>query len=223
MIQLQNVSVVKNDATILFDLSLDIAERRVGIIGPNGSGKSTFVRLFNGLQAPHQGVVKVHGKTNAEDDFRKRVGFVFQNPDNQIVYPIVEEDLAFGLKKSGLSKQEILDRIDCYLSRFDLRHLKTRFTHQLSGGEKQLVALIGVLVMEPEFIVLDEPTTLLDLKNRTILIRVLESLEQNLVVVSHDLDLVAQLDRAILIENGRVIGDGKPAKVLEIYRDMFAC
>ncbi|MBL4662080.1 MAG: ABC transporter ATP-binding protein [Flavobacteriaceae bacterium] len=223
MISLREVSVIKNKTPILSDISLEIAEKRVGIIGRNGSGKSTLAKLFNGLEIPTSGLVTLVDSVNQVIPLNKNVGFVFQNPDNQIVFPIVEEDLAFGLKSSGKGKKEIVECIDYYLNKFDLNALKSRYTHQLSGGEKQLIALIGVLVMGPKYIVLDEPTTLLDLANRILLIRVLRNLEQNLIIVSHDLDFVSELDRVILIEDGEVIRDSIPSVVLPYYRETSIC
>lgn len=218
MIEITSASLVKNGRTILSDLSAELTERRIGIIGHNGSGKSSFVKLLNGLEPCTTGQVKVGGADVSEH--RARVGFVFQNPDNQLVMPLVEEDIAFGLKKSGLSKAEIKDRSGALLEKFNLSHLRERLTHELSGGEKQLIALIGVLIMQPEHIILDEPTTLLDLRNRAMLLSMLEKLEQQLIIVSHDLELMAQMDRLLLIHEGRLHADGAPDQVIQTYRDL---
>jgi biotin transport system ATP-binding protein len=220
MIKIENVGVSKENKTILAAISVTLTEPRIGIIGSNGSGKSTFAKLLNGLERATTGAVFVNdapiGKNNKTA--LGKVGFVFQNPDNQIVFPIVVEDLAFGLKKSGLSKQQIQSRITTYLEQFGLRHLLERRTHELSGGEKQLIALIGVLLMEPEIIVLDEPTTLLDLRNRSILLKLLAELPQKLIIVSHDLALMAEMDRLLWIENGNIHQDGSPEAVISAYR-----
>ena len=217
MIELESVSVEKEGRAILNDLTLSLSEKRIGVIGSNGSGKSTFAKLLNGLEAGFTGSVTVDGLDVRDKNNLGKVGFVFQNPDNQIVFPLVHEDLAFGLKKSGLSKDQINSTIDRYLKTFDLCHLLDRRTHELSGGEKQLVALIGVLVMDPQYIVFDEPTTLLDFRNRFQLLKIIDRLEQPLVVVSHDLDLMASMDRLIWFENGSVVDDGEPQKVLKNY------
>lgn len=222
MIQLDGVTVRKGDTLILDRVSVDLAERRIGIIGPNGSGKSTFARLLNGLERPTKGRVQVDGEPTDRVSALGKVGFVFQNPDNQIVMPLVDEDLAFGLRKSGLSKSEIGERVRRHLERFGLTHLNERRTHELSGGEKQLIALIGVLVMEPAIIVLDEPTTLLDLRNRRILLALLERLDQTLIIVSHDLELMASMDRLIWIDEGRIRGDGDAGDIVRAYREAIA-
>ncbi|WP_027835624.1 energy-coupling factor ABC transporter ATP-binding protein [Maritalea myrionectae] len=218
MIEITKASLIKNERTILSDISVKLTESRIGIIGHNGSGKSSFAKLLNGLEPCTTGQVRVGGADISEH--RARVGFVFQNPDNQLVMPLVEEDIAFGLKKSGLSKSEINGRSDALLEKFGLAHLRERLTHELSGGEKQLIALIGVLIMQPEHIILDEPTTLLDLRNRAILLAMLDKLEQQLIIVSHDLDLMAQMDRLLLIHEGRLHADGDPSQIIETYRDL---
>ena len=216
MITFENVSVEKDGCSILRDISVRITEQRVGIVGRNGSGKSTFARLFNGIQKPSSGTVSFEGLKNPTD-LRRNVGFVFQNPDNQIVYPIVEEDLAFGLKNQKLEEAEVRERLDTVLKRFGLHHLRHRLTHQLSGGEKQLIALAGVLVMRPKMIVLDEPTTLLDLWNKRRFMSAISELNEHVVVVSHDLSLLETFDRVLHIDEGTIVSDGDPSSVLESY------
>lgn len=220
MLVLDHVSVTKAGRTILAGLDLSLPQHRIGVVGRNGSGKSTFARLLNGLESPTGGTVSWRGPEGERVQgkaLRRHVGFVFQNPDNQIVYPIVAEDLAFGLKNLKLPKDEIAARIDEVLARFGIAHLADRFTHELSGGEKQMVALAGVLVLRPDVIVLDEPTTLLDLWNKRRFMAALAELAQPLVVVSHDLDLLAGFDRVLHIEDGRIAGDGAAAEVLAAY------
>ncbi|WP_460272244.1 energy-coupling factor ABC transporter ATP-binding protein [Celeribacter sp. ULVN23_4] len=209
------VCVSKGPREILSEITLELSEHRVGVIGNNGSGKSTFLRLFNGLEKPSTGTVRFDDTT---DDLRRHVGFMFQNPDNQIVYPMVEEDLAFGLKSRKLPKFDVAERIERVLSDLSLTHLRERLTHQLSGGEKQMVALAGVLVTAPEMIVFDEPTTLLDLRNKMQFMRVLKTLPQPAVVVSHDLDLLSGFDRILHIADGRIHADGKPEDVIPAYK-----
>jgi len=216
MISFSQVVVEKDNRVILSDINIDLNEKRIGIIGRNGSGKSTFARLFNGLEKPSSGTITFEGKTDLKD-LRRKVGFVFQNPDNQIVYPIVEEDLAFGLKNLRLPAEIIKQRIAEVMTRFQIEHLKDRLTHQLSGGEQQMVALAGVLVMQPQMIVFDEPTTLLDLWNKKRLMQAIARLEEHVVFVSHDLDLLRDFDRIIHIEAGRIVGDGEPNAVIEDY------
>jgi biotin transport system ATP-binding protein len=218
VISISGVTVIKNNNVILDNVSATFDENRVGIIGSNGSGKSTFAKLLNGLEKASSGTIQIGHKLTNGQTHQPIVGFVFQNPDNQIVFPLVGEDLEFGLKKSGLSKVEIKDRIGFYLDKFNVSDLIERRTHELSGGEKQLIALIGVLVMEPEYIVLDEPTTLLDLRNRSILMDFMEKLSQKLIIVSHDLDLMSDMDRLIWIDKGQVKGDGEAASILAAYK-----
>ncbi|MBU0644181.1 MAG: energy-coupling factor ABC transporter ATP-binding protein [Alphaproteobacteria bacterium] len=221
MIQFDRVTVAKEGRTILSEISLDLPEHRIGVIGNNGSGKSTFLRLFNGLERPTTGRVCYKGEDKT--DLRQHVGFVFQNPDNQIVFPMVDEDLAFGLKARKLSKPEIKTRIDAVLTELSLTHLRERLTHQLSGGEKQMVALAGVLITRPDLIVFDEPTTLLDLRNKLRFMSVLDALPHPAVVVSHDLDLLAGFDRILHIEDGHIIADGAPDVVIPAYIARSTC
>lgn len=222
MIEFSGVSVVKNGVSVLKEISVRLSERRVGVIGRNGSGKSTFARLLNGIEIPTSGEVRLNGKSDRKA-LRRHVGFVFQNPDNQIVYPIVSEDLAFGLKRLKLSEAEANARINEVLHRFGLENLHDRFTHQLSGGEKQMIALAGVLVMKPQMVVLDEPTTLLDLWNKRKFMSMLRELEQSIVVVSHDLELMDGFDRVLHIENGSIVGDGDPTMVIADYLARSRC
>lgn len=220
--KLSDVEVMRDGRTILQDLNLTLAESRIGIIGRNGSGKSSFVRLLNGLLTPDAGSIQVHDLDNPRH-FRRHVGFVFQNPDNQIVYPQTREDIEFGLKNMGLDRAEITQRVDIVLQRFGLVDLADRMTHQLSGGEKQLVALAGVVVMEPRLIVFDEPTTLLDHWNKAMFMQTVAKLEQPVVMVSHDLDLLSGFDRVIWFEQGRVIGDGAPGDIMPKYLSASQC
>lgn len=215
MITLAGVGVEKAGRSVLAGLDLRIAERRVGIVGRNGSGKSTFARLLNGLEKPTTGTVIWNG--DPDGGLRRHVGFVFQNPEHQIVYPIVQEDLEFGLKNLKLSVPVMRERIDEVLARLEIAHLRDRFTHQLSGGELQLVALAGVLVMKPSMIVFDEPTTLLDLRNTNLLMKVVSGLGQQVVMVSHDLPLLREFDRVLHFEEGRLVGDGQPGPIIDDY------
>jgi len=224
MISFDGVAVERQGRTILDSVSLDMAERRIGVIGANGSGKSTLARLINGLILPSRGTVRVDGLSTAADvdGVRRRVGFVFQNPDNQIVFPSVAEDLAFGLKNQGLDKQAIEKRVGDILAQFGLDDLAERPTYHLSGGEKQMVALLGVLIMDPKIVVLDEPTTLLDRSNSRALRRTLDALEQMLIVVAHDLEMLRDFDRVICLDGGHVHADGTPTDVIAAYEAISA-
>lgn len=224
MIRVEHVSHSFADRTVLDGVDLSLGERRIAVVGSNGSGKSTFARLLNGLVLPARGRVLVDGLDTRADGkaVRRKVGFVFQNPDNQIVFPVVEEDLAFGLKNRWLSKPEIAARVDAALDRWNLTALRQQPAHLLSGGEKQLLAISGVLVMEPDYLVLDEPTTLLDLRNKRRIAEAIASLPQPVVVVTHDLDLVAGFDRVVVIEGGRVAVDDAPSPALARYVGMMS-
>lgn len=224
MIELIEASQRLGERTVLHPLTLRLQERRVAVVGGNGSGKSSFARLLNGLRVPTQGRVLVDGlDTRTEGaQVRRRVGFVFQNPDNQIVMPTVEEDLAFGLTNLKLPRREIEARVAAALDRFGLAALRHEAAHHLSGGEKQLLAIAAVLVMEPRYVVLDEPTTLLDLRNKRRIARAIGELEQSAVLVTHDLDLVRDFDRVLVLDEGRILVDDAPSPALARYVERMA-
>ena len=223
MITVEAVQHRLDDKVILRDLSCDLAQARIGIIGANGSGKSSFARLLNGLVLPSEGRILAHGHDTrrAGRAVRREVGFVFQNPDHQIVYPVVEEDLAFGLKNSGLRGTALARRIDETLHRFGLASLRHQAAHALSGGEKQLLALAGVIAMGPRTIVLDEPTTLLDLRNKRRIMEILAGLAQQIILVTHDLDLLAGFDRVLVFDDGRIVADDAPQPAVARYRALM--
>lgn len=224
MIEVRHVTHAFGERVVLHDLNLELSERRIAVVGSNGCGKSTFARLLNGLQIPTRGDVLVDGLDTRTDGkrVRRKVGFVFQNPDNQIVFPLVEEDLAFGLRNLALPKDEIRRRTEEALRRYDLLSLREHPAHLLSGGQKQLLALAGVLVMAPDYIVFDEPTTLLDLRNKRRIAEAIERLEQPVVVVSHDLPFLETFDRVLVFEGGRVVVDDRPSVALPRYVEMMS-
>lgn len=209
---------------VLADVSLTLTERRVGVIGANGSGKSTLARLINGLVTPTSGRVTVDGLDVARNgrEVRRRVGFVFTNPDNQIVMPTVREDVAFSLRRLKLPAADAAARVERTLDRFGLTDLADRPAHRLSGGQKQLLALAAVLVSEPDVIVADEPTTLLDARNAALVERHFAGLDQQLIVVTHRLEAVEEFDRVLVVDEGRIAFDGSPAPALEAYRGILA-
>ncbi|MEI7571128.1 MAG: ABC transporter ATP-binding protein [Alcaligenaceae bacterium] len=220
LIEFKNVFVERERRLVLTDLSLTLSERRIGVIGPNGSGKSSFARLINGLLLPKTGQVCVDGLDTAQDvtAVRRKVGFVFQNPDNQIVFPVVHEDIEFGLKQRESDAKRRAMRAQAALERLGVGHLSERSVHTLSGGERQLVALAAVLATEPEILVFDEPTTQLDLRLRNRFEQHLAGLPQPALVVSHDLALMRQMNRVLVIDQGRLAFDGAPAAALDWYR-----
>lgn len=219
MIEIQNVSLTLDDNPILHEVTLTLTEKRIAIVGSNGSGKSSFARLLNGLRKPSEGRVLVDGYDTQTEGrkVRRRVGFVFQNPDNQIVFPIVEEDVAFGLKNLRVPVAEREQMVDEVLNRYGLLSKRKQPSHTLSGGQKQLLAIAGVLVMKPAYVVLDEPTTLLDLRNKLRVSQAIDGLDQTAIMVTHDLDLVENFDRVIVFDQGRIIADDVPNKALRRY------
>ena len=218
-VELTGVAHFYGDRPVLTDVSVTLTERRIGVIGANGSGKSTFARLLNGLVLPSAGTVTVDGLDTRTQgrEVRRRVGFVFQDPDAQIVHPTVEEDLAFGPHNQGLPAEEIARRVDEVLVRYGLAGHRDHPAHLLSGGQKQLLAIAGVLVMHPQRIVFDEPTTLLDLANTRRVSRVIDELEQDVVVVTHHLDSLDGFDRVLVFEDGRLVADGSPGETVPWY------
>jgi len=211
-----------SELVVLRDLDLRLTEQRIGVIGANGSGKSTFARLLNGLVQPSTGQVRIDGLETRRDGraVRRKVGFVFTDPDAQIVMPTVAEDIAFGLRRRGLNQREVAQRVDASLATSGLGGHRDHPAHLLSGGQKQLLALASVLVTQPEVLVLDEPTTLLDLANTRRMEETIKALPQQVVLVTHHLDLVDCFDRVLVFDDGRVVCDGEPANAVAHYRGL---
>jgi biotin transport system ATP-binding protein len=219
MIHLHAVHHHFGERPVLQGLDLSLSERRIAVVGGNGSGKSTFARLLNGLLVPERGQVLVDGLDTRKDAkaIRRKVGFVFQNPDHQIVLPTVEEDVAFGLKNLRLGPADISERVTAVLRRYGLEDFRHHPAHLLSGGQKQLLALSSVLVMAPSYVVFDEPTTLLDLRNKRRLTQAIHDMPQTAIVVSHDLELLRDFERVLVFDAGRVVVDDVPSVALEAY------
>jgi biotin transport system ATP-binding protein len=224
VIQIEGVSQRYGDREVLSDINLSLVEDRIGVIGANGSGKSTLARLLNGLVVPTTGRVLVDGLDTAHDGagVRRKVAFVFSDPDAQIVMPTVAEDVAFSLRRHGLSKPEVADRVRDILDRFGLGDHPDHPAHLLSSGQKQLLALASVLVTEPEILICDEPTTLLDLRHSRQVAGVLEGLAQRVVLVTHDLALLRGWARVLVIEQGRVVADGSAEASIGHYEALMA-
>lgn len=210
----------EGDVCVLEETSLDLTDQRIALIGPNGSGKSTIARLLNGLVEPTTGTVSVDGLDVVKEgkQVRRKVGFVFTDPAAQLVMPTAAEDVALSLRRTHAGKAERRRAAEQVLADFGLAGLGDRSVHGLSGGQRQLLALAGVLVTEPDVLVADEPTTLLDLGNARRVGDLLLGLPQQLVLVTHDLELAARCDRALLIRDGRVERDGAASEVVEHYR-----
>lgn len=224
MITLDAVTHRYGERTVLRDVALTLTQARVGVIGANGSGKSTMARTLNGLVLPTEGRVVVEGHDTRRDGaaVRRVVGFVFTDPDAQIVMPTVGEDVDFSLRRKGFDRGERRERVTEVLARFGLAGYADHPAHLLSGGQKQLLALASVLVTEPTVLVCDEPTTLLDLRNSRRVAGLLAELTQQVVLVTHDLPLVADFDRVVVIDEGEVAYDGMPGDAVRVYTELMA-
>lgn len=209
---------------VLEGIELVADERRIGVIGHNGSGKSTFLRMLNGLVLPSQGRILVNGMDTASQakQIRKLVGFLFTDPDNQIIMPTVAEDVAFGLRRSGLERSQVDERVDDLLGRFGLLGHRDHPAQLLSGGQKQLLALASVLVTRPEMIVMDEPTTLLDIRNANQIGRIINTVEATVVLATHHLHLLRGFDRVLVFDSGRLVADGDPDSSIAAYERLMA-
>lgn len=190
------------------------------ILGKNGSGKSTFAKNLNGLLVPTEGVIYVNGYDTSDDehiwDVRQSAGMVFQNPDNQLVSAIVEDDVAFGPENLGIESSEIRRRVDKALSDVNMGAFKGKPPHLLSGGQKQRVAIAGVVAMKPSCIIFDEPTAMLDPKGRNEIMNIIEELHDEgitVVLITHFMEEAVHADRVIIMNDGKVFLDGKPEEV----------
>ena len=209
---------------LLEPLTCTLGEPRVAVIGANGSGKSTLARLVNGLRPATTGRVLTCGLDVATHGpaVRSRVGFVFTDPDAQLVMPTAVEDVALSLRRTVPDAAERTARARAVLDRFGLAdHVHTP-VHALSGGQKQLLAIAGVLATEPEVLVCDEPTTLLDLRWRRVISDLLDGVDTQVLHVTHDLEAAARADRVLVLESGRLVADGAPDEAIAAYRDLMA-
>jgi len=217
------------DALIDIDLEIERGEF-VAIIGPNGSGKSTLAKQFNALLLPTKGRVLVAGHDTSDPDFlwdiRKTCGMVFQNPDNQIVATVVEEDVAFGPENLGIPPSEIVTRVNAALAAVEMGYYREHAPHQLSGGQKQRVAIAGILAMEPEVLVLDEPTAMLDPSGRREVLACVKRLNKEkgitVVFITHFMDEAAEADRVIVMQEGRIALEGSPREVFSQVEELKA-
>ncbi|MBB3036883.1 energy-coupling factor ABC transporter ATP-binding protein [Hoyosella altamirensis] len=209
---------------ILGPVTASLTEQRIALIGPNGSGKSTFARLLNGLTQPSSGSVLIDGLNTRKHSaaVRRRVGFLFSDPAAQLVMPTAAEDVALSLRRRKLSKNERRMEAHAWLARFGLDHLADVSVHSLSGGQRQLLALTAALAAEPNVLIADEPTTLLDLRNTRRIGDYLFSLPQQLVIVTHDLELASRCDRALVIDSGTIVFDGPARAATDYYQAVVA-
>lgn len=212
----------KTDKNVINNVSMEVKKGEfVALLGHNGSGKSTMAKLFNGMLLPKSGKVMVEGMDTEDEektfDIRRKVGLILQNPDNQIVASIVEEDVAFGPENLGVEPKEIRKRVDNALKLLDMYDYKDHAPHKLSGGQKQRVAIAGVIAMEPDCIVLDEPTAMLDPKGReevlSSIIKLNKEKNITIVLITHYMDEAVFADRVIVMDDGEILTEGKPKEV----------
>ena len=219
------------DIVVFEDLNLQIEEGSfVAILGGNGCGKSTLAKHFNSILLPSGGKVYVYGMDTSDEDkliaVRRCTGMVFQNPDNQIVANVVEEDVAFGPENLGIASPEIRNRVDKALKQVGMYEYRGHAPHLLSGGQKQRVAIAGIIAMEPKCIVLDEPTAMLDPRGRREVMQTITQLNRDkgitVILITHHMDEAAQAQRVIVLHKGKVAADGTPAEVFAKVEDMHA-
>ena len=211
----QDISVFEN-----LDLTIEDGSF-TAVLGPNGCGKSTLAKHFNGILLPVGGTVYVYNMDSKDDEqlmaIRRTVGMVFQNPDNQIVANVVEEDVAFGPENLGVASPEIRIRVDRALKQVGMYEYREHAPHLLSGGQKQRIAIAGVIAMQPKCIVLDEPTAMLDPKGRREVMETIQNLNREkkitVILITHHMDEAALADRVVVLDKGKVVADGSPSKV----------
>lgn len=209
------------------NLDVDRGEFLV-ILGHNGSGKSTMAKLMNALLLPSSGTIYINGMDSKDSDnlwnIRSSAGMVFQNPDNQLVATIVEEDVAFGPENLGVDPKEIRERVDSSLKKVGMYEYRRHAPHLLSGGQKQRVAIAGILAMRPKCIVLDEPTAMLDPSGRREVIKTIKELNKEygitIVLITHYMEEAVEADRIIVMDDGKVLMEGKPRDVFSKVREM---
>ena len=223
-IRFEEVGHQFGERVVLSGVSADLREARVGIIGSNGSGKSTLARMINGLVHPTSGRVIVDDLEPAHHgaEVRRKVSFLFSDPDAQIVMPTVGEDIAFSLRRLSLQKDEVAARVASALELVGLPGYADHPAHHLSSGQKQLFAMASILVTEPSILVCDEPTTLLDMRNTRRLAELLSGLSQQIILVTHDLDLIVGFERVLVIADGRLVADGHGAESVAYYRKLMS-
>jgi cobalt/nickel transport system ATP-binding protein len=192
---------------------------KLALIGANGAGKSTLLLALSGVLLPSGGTLSVDGIPVCKDglkELRRRVGLVFQNPDDQFFMPTVEDDIAFGPRNYGMAEADVKIKMNAVLEELNITRLKERSANHLSGGEKRLVGLAGILIMEPSLLLMDEPGSFLDPRSRRNLISILKELPQTLLIATHDLDMARNLcSRVILLKEGRISADGEAEKILD--------
>lgn len=230
-IEIKNLIVDFEKKRVLDNISLDIEEGDfICILGKNGSGKSTFAKCINGLVTPTSGEVLVYSMDTKDEkkllDIRKNVGMTFQNPDNQIVASIVEEDVSFGLENLGIESSEIRKRIDDTMKELNIYAFKDRLVSKLSGGQKQKVSIAGILAMKSKIIVLDEPTSMIDKVSRKDLLNLVKKLNDSgitIILISHHVEEMMYAKRVLVIDDGKIKIDDTPKNVLLKEKELNEC
>jgi energy-coupling factor transport system ATP-binding protein len=231
IIKFENVNFRYEDSKDLAVNNVSLEIKRgdfVAVLGHNGSGKSTLAKLTNSILLPQDGQILVNGMDTADEsriyDIRQTVGMVFQNPDNQIVATVVEEDVAFGPENLGVDPREIRERVDAALKAVEMYEYRQHEPHKLSGGQKQRVAIAGVIAMQPECIVLDEATAMLDPRGRKDILKTIRMLNEQLgitvVFITHFMDEAVCANRVIVMDNAEIIMDGTPQEVFSKTGDL---
>ncbi len=207
MVILDAVTLHREGEPVFQDLSLTLGSRRIGLIGDNGSGKSSLLRLIKGLLTPGA------GRITAPDS----IGFVFQNPEHQLLFPTAMEELCFGLKEQGVSESDAIAQVRTLLSRYEMTEFADHATHALSDGQKQLLCILSVLADGASLLLLDEPCASLDRKTTKQVMHFIKQLPQQVIMASHDLALLEDFDELIWLHQGRVQLQGKPESVIQAY------
>ncbi len=230
LLSVKGVSFRYNDQShyALKDISFSLKNGEwLAIVGHNGSGKSTLARILNGLLIPESGEVSVAGITLTNEsiwDVRKKIGMVFQNPDNQFVGTTVIDDVAFGLENNGVERSEMVDRVDEAINRVKMEAFVDQEPHNLSGGQKQRVAIAGVLAVRPDIIILDEATSMLDPKGKEEVLRTIRKLKDEQVIsvisITHDLDEASKADRILVMNKGNIFTEGRPEDIFALEKEL---
>ena len=231
LIRFENVSFSYGTNNVLENIDLEAGEGEfLAVLGYNGSGKSTLAKLINGILLPTSGKVYVDGMDTSDEtklaDIRKTAGMVFQNPDNQIIGQIVEEDVGFGPENMGVPTEEIWARVDEALTTVDMQAYRKSSPNRLSGGQKQRVSIAGVLAMHPKCIIMDEPTAMLDPKGRSLVMGVIERLNREkgitIILITHFMEEAALADRILILSDGKIAENGTPKQVFSDRERMLS-